>query len=484
MWVYLWVWTTVDDYSAMQWPCDTGFHVPMKSERQAINNIGISLWAWTSSEFKNSKSYLKLPYAWYRISSTSNASNQWEYCYYWCSTASWSASYDFSDFIASIVWYGLEFNRYQTSQWLPIRPFKDVPVIPDSNWTVLKQWTWTAWIYHNSSLWLISISSDWTTRYTIADKNLWATTVYNDWNTLSEANCWKYYQRWNNYWFPYSWSVTTSSTQVNAQNYWPWNYYSSSTFIKRTSDPFWWDSSNNKNLRWWVTGVQQKTIYPELKNAYIGEYRVPWVNTYIYYPLTSDLVDVMWNWNTWTMVWNCTFSSTTGIYVSGESWNYVTWLSIGINNRSVFTLNVWIKPNSYSSFNNVKMVLGNDGAAQNNFSFKIERRWPSSWYYPALTSGSSGIFSNSTVTPWWVWKNLCITRDSSWWYKYYVNWNLVQTWSWWVPNNYSTMYLWYSNYLSNRWITSYIKDYIVETVARTADGVSNYYNSTKSNYWL
>lgn len=102
----------------------------------------------------------------------------------------------------------------------------------------------TAWIYHNSDLWLISLSSDWTNWLTIADKNLGATTVYNNWDTLSEANCGKYYQRWNNYWFPRTWSVSTSSTTVNAGSYWPNNYYSSSTFI--ISDT--WDSSNNANL--------------------------------------------------------------------------------------------------------------------------------------------------------------------------------------------------------------------------------------------
>ena len=102
----------------------------------------------------------------------------------------------------------------------------------------------TPWIYHNSDLWLISLSSDWTNWITIADKNLWATTVYNSWDTLSEANCGKYYQWGNNYWFPRTWSVSTSSTKVNARTYWPNNYYSSSTFI--TSDT--WDSSNNANL--------------------------------------------------------------------------------------------------------------------------------------------------------------------------------------------------------------------------------------------
>lgn len=116
----------------------------------------------------------------------------------------------------------------------------------------------TAWIYHNSDLWLISLSSDGNTRTTIADKNLGATTVYNDGDTLSQTNWWNYYQRWNCYWFAFTWPTSTSTTTVNAGNYWPTNYYSSSTFIKAQQ----WDSSNNANLRWWTTWTNDAMKWP------------------------------------------------------------------------------------------------------------------------------------------------------------------------------------------------------------------------------
>lgn len=116
----------------------------------------------------------------------------------------------------------------------------------------------TAGIYHSPNLWLISLSSDWTNWITIADKNLWATQVYNDGDTLSEANCGKYFQWWNNYGFPFTWAVTTSNTRVNAQNYWPWNYYSSSTFITIAN----WDNSNNINLWWGTTWTNTAMQWP------------------------------------------------------------------------------------------------------------------------------------------------------------------------------------------------------------------------------
>ena len=120
----------------------------------------------------------------------------------------------------------------------------------------------TAWIYHNAELGLISLSSDWETWTTITDKNLWATQVYNNWDTLSETNCGKFYQWGNNYWFPFTWAVTTSSTQADASNYWPWNYYSSSTFIIRNNTPRDWSSVENNNLRWDTTWTNEARQWP------------------------------------------------------------------------------------------------------------------------------------------------------------------------------------------------------------------------------
>ena len=123
------------------------------------------------------------------------------------------------------------------------------------DWSSVATW---AWVFYNSILWIISISADWATWLTIADKNIWATTVYNNWDALSESNCGWYFQRWNNYMFPFTWTVTTSPTQVDASNYGPWNYYSSSTFIPWDMD---WSSVQNDNL-WWETswGSQQWNV--------------------------------------------------------------------------------------------------------------------------------------------------------------------------------------------------------------------------------
>lgn len=167
----------------------------------------------------------------------------------------------------------------------------------------------TPWIYHNSDLWLISLSSDGSNWITIADKNLWATQVYNDGDTLSEANAWKYYQWGNNYGFSYWVSPSNiSSTQVNAGTYWPWNYYSSSTFITVTWNSLQdnsWDSSYNENLRWWVTWTVEAMQWPcaawyhipsksetDTFSSVITSLWVTWVNIYLKVPFA------------WRILWN------------------------------------------------------------------------------------------------------------------------------------------------------------------------------------
>ena len=237
-------------YRATQWPAPYGFHVPTKDEWVAIKDILVATF-WLANNATTMGTYLKMPMTWQRNYRNANADSVGSNGDYWSSTSYNNANYAYNlHFWSSDVWPQKYSNR---SYGFSVRCFKNIPVIPTSSWTTLYQGSWSAWVFYNASFWLISVSRDGTTWYTIQDKNLWATTVFNQWDTLTDANCWYFYQWGNNYWFPHSWTVTTSSTQVNAENYWPWNYYNSSTFITRTSSPYDWSNVRNDNLRWWVT---------------------------------------------------------------------------------------------------------------------------------------------------------------------------------------------------------------------------------------
>ena len=119
------------------------------------------------------------------------------------------------------------------------------------------------WIYWSEADWVISFQTSSWAGISIADKNLWATQVYNSWDNLSLANMGKWYQWGNNYWWDY-WvnPVNTTTTQVNAGSYWPWNYYSSSSFVIAYNELVSWDISNNANLWWWTTNTYEARRWP------------------------------------------------------------------------------------------------------------------------------------------------------------------------------------------------------------------------------
>lgn len=235
------------DYSAMQWPAPDGFHVPLSSEWQWLKTIT----DWFSLTWDWYRINLHMPFTGRRITSSST-NNQGNYGYYW-SSSPYDSEYPYNASSLILTSSNISTNSSgNRAAGYSVRCFKNSFMTPTSSWTVITWTLWGAWIFRNQIEWLISITSDWVTWYTIQDKNLWATTVYNDGDTLSEANCWKYYQWGNNYWFSRTWTVTTSSTQVDASNYWPWNYYSSSTFITWSTDR---SSVHNDNLWGAITWV-------------------------------------------------------------------------------------------------------------------------------------------------------------------------------------------------------------------------------------
>ena len=335
-------WDTTNTNSARQWPCASWFHVPSNSDIVDINNKLDSLWInWWWVNW-----YLKLPQCVLILWYMDPGSPMYIYLYSWTSTP----VDDYTTYKNIKIWY-------KDSGWLSIasgtpvnlstiRPFKNEPVIPDNTWTAIYDWEarliTTSWIYHEPWSWIISLSSDWTTWITIADKNLWATTVYNSWDTLSEENCWKFYQRWNNYPFPFTWPATTSNSQINASTYWPWNYYSNYTFRTQVWTTQSWDSSYNQDLWGWTTWTNVAMQWPcpsgyhvptdtELSNLLTTRTAIDsWSNTpsILKIPLWGYIA-VWWtkvSW-TWTSFWSSTWA--------WNNWAYRTY--IDNNNRTPHT---------------------------------------------------------------------------------------------------------------------------------------------------
>lgn len=187
-----------------------------------------------------------MPFVGYRSNRDASLQYQGTYGYYYTSVIS-SPDTDYARFAGiDSSNFKIVSGTFYCTAGCSVRLFYDEYLEPDNTRTV-EAWTlWSAWIFHNATLGVISVTNGSDKNITMRDKNVGATTVYNSWDTLSESNCGKYFQRWNYYWFPFTWTVTTSTTQLNTTWYGWSNPYSSSIFIRYNWN---WSNPSNDNLR-------------------------------------------------------------------------------------------------------------------------------------------------------------------------------------------------------------------------------------------
>lgn len=85
--------------------------------------------------------------------------------------------------------------------------------------------------------------------------------VWSEWDGPSHSWWWwKTFQYWNNAMIRPRWWPETTEDQVDASTYWPWNYYYNEVQYVWPEDN--WDSSNNQDLRWYVTGTEEARKWP------------------------------------------------------------------------------------------------------------------------------------------------------------------------------------------------------------------------------
>lgn len=231
----------------------------------------------------------------------------------------------------------------------------------------------------------------------------------------------------------------------------------------------------------WVY-IYQSWTEKELKNAYIGEYRVPGENTILYIPLKSDI-----KWYTGasmaevqittdTLSWYRTFSNgvcrfnynqsthngAKTIYNIAPTWLTSWTMSIRFNldqyrwNSHFITTNLW----------GLALI-----ASDQNLRLEL--------YWSSTRSIRTGTVSLNT------WYNLVWVRDWSNYYLY-LNWVLANSGSWISGSGSwkSTVIPWRDDNSvdwSPRW---YMSEVIYEDKARTVQEVANYYNNTKNLYWI
>ena len=214
----------------------------------------------------------------------------------------------------------------------------------------------------------------------------------------------------------------------------------------------------------------------------VDEPRTPWANTVAYYPLTANANDYSWNGYNATNYY-ATFSETNG----GYFWTVESRLQLpSMTIWQTFTISCWVKlPNWQPQWYKELDIYFDRSGSYRNLLFSCVENWFYCYNWNNATSHSAKTVS---ATFWTWWNNIILSKNGTS-YSIYKNWVLLETFTssynisipWW--NN--TVYIWHSSNdtaeYSEQW---YIKDYIIENKARTADEISDYYNQTKWDYWI
>lgn len=241
----------------------------------------------------------------------------------------------------------------------------------------------------------------------------------------------------------------------------------------------------------------------EIKNVYVGTTPVkeifvwttkvrpagytPTSNTVAYYPLNWDVKDYSWNWYNLTETPVSYDTLQSWIKVAYYSWRRQSWVPSGVG-MSLYsqslpkTYNVWIKGVQYQS-NTIQIFYLLWSWSYRVCDLYIQSNtvgasfWNGSWWNTATVSSSFALNTRYNV--------VVTYNNSTNIVSFYKNWTLIWSvnngwyvnWSW-----YSWWTIWYSQ--SNTSSASYLSNVILENKAWTAQEVSDYYNLTKSNYWL
>jgi len=222
-----------------------------------------------------------------------------------------------------------------------------------------------------------------------------------------------------------------------------------------------------------------------MKNAYIGEYRVPGENTIAYYKLDGNANDYLWNYN-WTWNW-------TSAYKTLSSWIQVAYfpetnaLSYITSSCTVLpsTISFWMqKELFYPTVTEWVQLIGQANSETWNWQLRWDchansNRFVLEWGWGYIWSALPNFWNTDwhnvviTIQPWdvKVYYDANLYGASS--RTLYANWNLFIG-----GNNFG------ANGTNKREMNGCMSEVILENKARTVQQLVNYYNSTKNLYWI
>lgn len=231
-------------------------------------------------------------------------------------------------------------------------------------------------------------------------------------------------------------------------------------------------------------------MWNKIQKIYIGDHYLvypkwkPWANTLAYYPLEENTNDYSGNWHNWT--------PTNITYTTLASWKKVSVYTQGSSILNIGTI-WWVYPNFTASIW-IKFSWNNSAKARiwcidgtNSWRTLLQPRKNTSWYIEISTyNGSTETHQSLWISPS-DWKNFVVTLNSGVLYGYlngvYVASMNSKYGGWSQSLSYPSSIGSESGSATNWW-GWYMSEAILESKTRTAQEISDYYNSTKANYWL
>lgn len=208
----------------------------------------------------------------------------------------------------------------------------------------------------------------------------------------------------------------------------------------------------------------------------------PWANTLAYYPLSADFNDASWNgYNLTNSWWSITTVWWVGCaYYDGSSYSLNTSNPIF---SWTYTISVWRRPASTSWV--MWMVLAWTSSTNVEWDFWWLQQsswviWASDWY--TLNRSVNSNFTVSADTWYLLTTTVSNYRDVT----IYVNWALKNSLVRWNSlYNQTWVILWAKKWnVYSEMSTWYISNVIFEDKVWTVTEIADYFDQTKSNYWL
>lgn len=213
--------------------------------------------------------------------------------------------------------------------------------------------------------------------------------------------------------------------------------------------------------------------------VYGGEWKwKPWSNTIAYYKLETDTKDYSWNnrdlTNSWvTFVSSIWWATIPVWYFNWSSRAYINWAT---------QLNTWYTISLWQKWNTGAFIFD---LRNNNEYWQWVMMIHESWYFKLRQQKASNAEEEYSRTDDNNRNHWVLTWTGSVW-TIYFNWTQVKQAT--INNSINTsnsnLSLW-SRYSgnTNNW-TWYISNFIVESSVWSAQEVLNYYNKSKSKYWI